>query len=173
MNQRQIITLSAITALGLALLPRSVVAQQGTLKQQLVGTWTLLLDDGIRADGTHVPRFGANPIGTVIFAADGHYSLQIMRVDHPAFAADNRLKGIAGDNNPQAAGLLTHFGTYVVTDSDKTLFFHIEASSSPNLIGSRKGRPITAITDELLTWDDPPPPTSEYADATVAWKKVK
>jgi hypothetical protein len=35
------------------------------------------LDDGIKADGSEV-RFGPNPIGMVVFAADGHYSLQII-----------------------------------------------------------------------------------------------
>jgi hypothetical protein len=34
MNQRHIITLCAIAALGLALLPSSIDAQQGSLKQQ-------------------------------------------------------------------------------------------------------------------------------------------
>ena len=43
--KRDIVTLSAITALGLALLPTGVVAQQGTLKQQLVGAWTLVSCD--------------------------------------------------------------------------------------------------------------------------------
>jgi hypothetical protein len=172
MNRRGILSISATLALGLASLPSSTVAQQGTLKQQLVGTWALLLDDGIRADGTHVPRFGPNPIGTVIFAADGHYSLQVMRVDRPAFLANNRLKGIADEKSAVAAGLLTHFGTYTVNDSDKTLIFCIEGSF-PDLVGSRKGRPITAITDEILMWDDPPPPTLGLADAVVAWKKVK
>jgi hypothetical protein len=44
---RQIFALSAITALGLALVPSSIIAQQGTLKQQLVGTWTLASCDAI------------------------------------------------------------------------------------------------------------------------------
>jgi hypothetical protein len=52
MNRRNIFTLSAITALGLALLPGSAVAQQGTLKQQLVGTWTLVSDETTAPSGT-------------------------------------------------------------------------------------------------------------------------
>ena len=42
MHRRTMFNLSAITALGLALLPSSIVAQQETLKQQLTGTWTLV-----------------------------------------------------------------------------------------------------------------------------------
>jgi len=38
MNRRGILSLSAITAMGLALLPGNAVGQQKTLKEQLVGT---------------------------------------------------------------------------------------------------------------------------------------
>ena len=39
MNRRNVLSLSVATALGLALLPGSAVAQQKSLKEQLVGTW--------------------------------------------------------------------------------------------------------------------------------------
>jgi hypothetical protein len=43
MNPRSIFSVSAMTVLGLALVPSGAVAQQTTLKEQLVGTWTLIL----------------------------------------------------------------------------------------------------------------------------------
>jgi hypothetical protein len=42
MIRHHLISLSAVTALGLALLPSSAVSQQKPLKDQLVGTWTLV-----------------------------------------------------------------------------------------------------------------------------------
>jgi hypothetical protein len=39
MNRRNVLSLSAIAALGLAMLPGNVVAQTKSLKDQLVGTW--------------------------------------------------------------------------------------------------------------------------------------
>jgi len=51
MNRRSILNISALTALGLALLPSSTVAQQGTLKQQLAGTWTLVSCNATFAGG--------------------------------------------------------------------------------------------------------------------------
>jgi hypothetical protein len=42
MNRRSILSISAMTVLALAVLPGSAVAQQKTLKDQLVGTWTLV-----------------------------------------------------------------------------------------------------------------------------------
>ena len=42
MNWRYMISLSALTALGFALLPSSAISQQKSLKDKLVGTWTLV-----------------------------------------------------------------------------------------------------------------------------------
>jgi len=43
---RHLLSVCAITALGLAALPGASVAQQKSTKDLLVGTWTLLLSDG-------------------------------------------------------------------------------------------------------------------------------
>ena len=55
---RHLLGVCAIAALGLAVLPGAAVAQQKSMKDQMVGTWTLLLNDYVKADGTHVPAFG-------------------------------------------------------------------------------------------------------------------
>jgi hypothetical protein len=46
-----------------------------SIKDELLGTCRLLLDDGIRADGSVVPRFGPNPVGMLIFAATAEMAL--------------------------------------------------------------------------------------------------
>jgi hypothetical protein len=46
MNRRNILSSSAITALGLIVLPGSTVAQQKSVKEQLVGTWTFVSEIG-------------------------------------------------------------------------------------------------------------------------------
>ena len=47
MNRYHILSLSLITALGLALLPSSTVAQQKSLKEQIVGSWTYVSADTV------------------------------------------------------------------------------------------------------------------------------
>jgi hypothetical protein len=42
MNRRNILGISAMTAMGLALVPSNAVSQQKSLKEQLVGAWTLV-----------------------------------------------------------------------------------------------------------------------------------
>ena len=79
MNPRGIFTVSAITVLGLALLPSSIVAQQGTLKQQLVGTWMLVACE-VPANGTGQP-FCVNP--SVNLDAGGRYTQVIAARGRP------------------------------------------------------------------------------------------
>src|ERR1700676_3652310 len=47
MNRRNILSLSAIAALGLSALPGNAVAQTKSLKDQLVGMWTLVSETDI------------------------------------------------------------------------------------------------------------------------------
>src|SRR5262249_61737059 len=92
MYRRNIVGISALVV-GLAILPGGANAQQKSIKDQIVGAWTLLLADNIKDDGTHVPGYGPNPEGVIIFTPDGHYSLQIIRNGRPAFASKDRMAG--------------------------------------------------------------------------------
>jgi hypothetical protein len=172
MNQWHVVGISAL-AVGLAMLPGNANAQQKSIKDQLVGTWTLLIVDNIKEDGTHVPVYGPNPDGILIFTADGRYSLQIFRHGRPAFASQDRLKGTADENKAVVQGMISHIGTYAVDEAGKAFTFRIQASSFPNWDGTVQKRPVTAITDEVLTFNNPTPATSGYVRSELAWKKAK
>ena len=172
MYRRNIVGISALVV-GLAMLPGSASAQQKSIKDLLVGNWTLLLVDDIKDDGTHVPGFGPNPDGSLIFTADGHYSLQIIRYGRPAFASKDRLKGTADENKAAIQGMVSHFGTYTVDEANKTVSFRIAASSFPNWDETTQKRAVTAITDEVLMYNTQAPSTSGYVRAEAAWKKTK
>jgi hypothetical protein len=173
MYRRDILGISAVAALALAVLPGMASAQQKNIKGLLPGTWTLLLVDTVNADDTHAPAFGPNPMGTLILTPDGHYSLQIMRVSRPAFASKNRLTGTAEENKAAVAGTIAHFGTYTVDEAGKSIAFHIEASSYPNWGGTKQKRLVTAITDEVLTYTLPFSPADNALPVELVWKKAK
>jgi hypothetical protein len=52
MNRRSILSVSAITVLGLAVMPGSAVSQQKSLKEQIVGTWTFVSVIETKPDGS-------------------------------------------------------------------------------------------------------------------------
>ncbi len=131
MHRRNVVGISALVV-ALTMLPGSASAQQKSIKDQVIGAWTLLLADNIKDDGAHVPGYGPNPVGSLIFTADGHYSLQIIRYGRPAFAAKNRMAGTADENKAAVQGMISHFGTYTVDEAGEAITFRIEASSFPN-----------------------------------------
>jgi hypothetical protein len=148
--------------------PAAPAAQPKSMKEAIVGTWSLLIDDAVKPDGTHTPNFGPNPMGIAMFAADGHFSVAITRAGRPKFASNNRTTGSADENKAVVAGSNAFFGTYTINDADKTLTLRVEGSTYPNLEGTTQKRTITSLTaSDELTWTNP------ATHGEVAWKWVK
>src|SRR5579872_2130251 len=55
------------------------------MKEAIIGSWSLLIDDSVKEDGTHVPNFGPNPEGIAVFGSDGRFSVMVMRSGRPKF----------------------------------------------------------------------------------------
>ena len=65
MNRHSVLSMSALMALGVALLPSDVIGQQKSIKEQLVGTWTFVSSTTKLPDGS--PAWGTNSKGLLIF----------------------------------------------------------------------------------------------------------
>jgi hypothetical protein len=150
MNRRRILSLTAVPALALALLPGIAVGQQKTLKDQLVGTWTVTSQEQARKDGSKVERFGANPKGITIFEANGRFATILARPDLPKLASNDPMKPSPAEAMALTVGSIAYFGTYTVDEPSKTILLKIEASTLPNQLGFEGKRVITTLTaDEL------------------------
>ena len=170
MYRRSILGLSALTALTLVTLPGSSVAQQQSLKDQLVGSWIFVGSTGKSADGR--PAWGANPKGQLIFEANGQYSSMIMRSDIPKYASNIRMRGTADENRATVQGVIASYGTYTVDEADRSYTIQIEASSFPNWNGSKQKRTVISVTPDELKIDNPTP--SYGGPATeLTYKRVK
>ena len=58
-------------------------------------------------------------------------------------------------------------------EAGKTFTFRVEAGSFSNWDATAQKRPITALADAVLTFNNPTPSTSGYVRAELAWKKAK
>ena len=150
MNRRNILSLSSIAALGLDMLPGNAVAQTKSLKDQLVGTWTVTSQEQVRKDGSKVERFGANPKGITIFEANGRFATILARPDLPKLASNDPMNPSPAEAKALAVGSLAYFGTYTVDEPSKTIVLKLEASTLPNQLGFEGKRVINTLTaDEL------------------------
>jgi Lipocalin-like domain len=170
MNPRNILGLAVITALGLTLLPGSALAQQKSLKEQLVGTWTVASWEQTNKDGSKFHRFGTNPKGVHVFDANGRYVVMFAHPDLPKIASNNpstptpeELKGLVGRS-------IAYYGTYTVDEATKVITLRVEASSFPNQVGVDTKRTISSLAANELKYSNPVPMTGGQID--IAFKRA-
>jgi hypothetical protein len=163
-------TLTFSLALLLVALPWiNGAAQQQTLSQQIVGTWTYVSVDIVRPDGSRIPLYGPNPTGLASFDSNGWYLLLTSRRGLPKFASNNRAQGTTEENKAVVQGSIAHFGRYKVNEADRTITFHIEAATFPNWNGAEQKRPFT-VTGDVLKWTTA---ASSGGTAEVVLKRAK
>jgi hypothetical protein len=171
MNRRSLLGTTATAVAGLALLPRHTLGQQQSFKEQLLGTWRFVSIDSVRQDGGRSPLFGTSPKGVAMFDGHGNYIISVMRSDRPAFAVNDRMQGTAEENKATSHGTITYFGTYSVSETDRSMIVHIDASSFPNWNGADQKRVVT-LTEDQLKLTVPPAPTGGAA-IEVVWRRAK
>jgi len=161
----------AIAMLGSDVMIRSAVGQQRPLKEQLAGTWTLISWEQTNADGSKLQQFGTNPKGIAFFDAVGHYIISVMRSDRANYQIDNfgQMGQItAEESKATALGTITYFGTYSVSEADRTIAIHVEASSFPNWNGTDLERLFEITQDQLRLTVRPP----RGGSVDVLWKRA-
>jgi hypothetical protein len=165
MNRRHILSLSVITALGVALLPGSALAQQKSLKEQLTGTWMIVSNDNVAPDGAKRQVFGPNPKGVLILDSSGRFAQIFVRPDRPKFKANNRLKGTAEENKAAVQGTTATFGTWSVNEANKSLIRRIEGGLYPNQAGTDAVTSIVSLTADELKISNPNPGAGGKSDS--------
>ena len=100
MHMLRPLALTPITALclGLILGANDALAQQKSLREQLIGTWMLVSNDNVAPDGTKRQLFGPSPKGILILEANGRYAQIQVNPNRPKFKASNRLEGTPVEN---------------------------------------------------------------------------
>lgn len=152
MNYRHGITLSAIMALGVALSTGSAISQQKSLKDQLVGTWTITAQDQTLSNGTKIQAFGANPKGILVFDANGRFYQITARQDLPKLSSNSRLNPTPEEAKAIAIGTFALAGTYTTDEAKKTFTVRPEVSTFANLVGTDQNWTIVSIMPDELKY---------------------
>src|SRR5215813_9253463 len=148
MNRNNILRISTITALGVALMTNATVGQSAKSdKERLIGTWTLVsITSGEGANQT-LP-YGPNPKGTMMADANGRFSIAVLRSDLPKFASKNRTSGTPEENKAIVQGSIAYFGTYSI-DEAHVLTVNVEGSTFPTFTGGTQTRILSFEGDEV------------------------
>jgi ribosomal protein S16 len=109
--------------LGLAVaLPGAAFAQQKTLKEAIVGTWTITSNYEQREDGKKNDSFGPGVKGQYVFGSDGSYTLTIIGEPRADMKSDD-------PRRPDAYVIVT-LGRYTVDEAKKTLAYKVERAGN-------------------------------------------
>jgi hypothetical protein len=120
-----------------------------SLKDQLVGTWTLV------SCANPSLAFCAGNNGIHMLDASGHYTWIIAARGRPKVTAPNAAGGANRDAfTPEqyksiAAGLFAQFGTWSVNEANKTVTFHVDGALFPFIEGTEVTLPVSISGDEL------------------------
>jgi hypothetical protein len=140
---------AALTLSAAALNASDSFAQGSSLKEQLVGTWTMVSNVNFRPDGSKYEALGPNPRGVFMLDANGHFAITLLGEGRRKFASNNRLESTPDENKSVVQGAIAYFGTYTVNEADHTLNFHIERCTFPNWDGTDQKRSVTLTGDEM------------------------
>lgn len=143
--------------------------QKQSLKEQLVGTWTLLSWEQRRDDGVKIERYGVGPKGIAFFDAGGQYIITVMRPNRTNYASNAPWQGTPEENKETADGTITYFGTFSVSETDGSIALRVEGSSFPNWNGTEQKRFVAIVEDQLTLTVRP-----RAGDAVdVIWKRAR
>jgi len=113
----------------------------------LVGTWRLVSWESRDADGEVSHPFGREPLGYLIYTADGYMSAILTPVDRLPFAAGDILRGTGEEQARAAATCIAYAGPYTVHEG--RVLHHVETSLFPNWVGGAQERRYALEGDRL------------------------
>jgi len=144
-------------------------AAQGN--KAVAGTYTLAAANNLDTKtGYMTPMYGAEPRGQMLLTPEGRYSVIIVRSGLPKFAANQRTKGSAQENEAVVGGSIAHFGSYSVGAGGKVLVLQSEYSTFPNWNNARLTRPFAIAGDQLKYRVNS---ASGGGTADITWKRIK
>jgi Lipocalin-like domain len=173
MNRRRatLMTTTALLCLAVSLSASDSLAQQKSLKEQLVGTWTLVSSDQVRPDGRAFKQFGTNPKGINVFDTNDRFFVMVASADNSKIASNGPNK-----KDPEEVGGLNiesiaYYGTYTVNEAENVAILHLEASTFPNLVGTDQRRTIASLTGDELKFSIPA--ATSGVQVHQVWKRAE
>src|SRR3984957_4150862 len=162
----------AFVAAGLGfVLSSAAFAQQKSVKEQIVGAWTLVAVTSEMDDGKSGEPVGPSPKGVIIFSSDGHFSLFQSRAEIPKIAANDRGKATPEEAQTIVASSIAYYGTYSIDENTKVMVVNLAASTYANVAAiPAQRRTITLLTSDELKFDNPRTPNG--MTLRTSWKRA-
>ena len=168
---RRFVQCLALCAACVGLVPPS--AQGQSLKEQLLGTWTLVSWTQVVGDVEEPGLLGRDPVGQFIFAPDGHMCFSAMRRTRSKLAGPGPQAGTPEEKAAAYDGYVGYCGRYDVSEEERSVTFRLELSSFPNWTGTTQKRFVEVSGTRLRVNTPPIPVRGKQMVTTVVWERSK
>ncbi|MFC3722799.1 lipocalin-like domain-containing protein [Neoaquamicrobium sediminum] len=163
-------TLVAASAISLLAACHSAAASDAkSLKEQVVGTWSLVSLTVHQTD-KKVELFGEKPRGIQIMDPNGRFVNIITRSSLPLYAGNNRMQGTAEEYTAIGKGSNALYGTYEVDEENQTVTFNVEVSTFPNWEGEKQRRE-SSVEGDVWRYTNPMTTIGD-GHVEVVWKRL-
>ncbi len=140
---------------------------------RLIGAWRLLSAEFHSSDGKVIYPWGKNATGILVYSDTGYVSAQIMNPDRLEFASCDNLKGTPAETKVAFDGYQAYFGTFELTEGEKTVIHHITGNLFPNAIGIDLKRYYEISGDNRLILSTPPMTLNgERVTGVLVWDRL-
>ena len=110
------------------------------MSDEFVGAWKLISLERRTAAGEVTYPMGQNPVGRLTYDALGRMSVQIMRPDRPKPQGVTPASWSAQEKAAAFDGFIAYYGTFTVSETERAVIHHVEASLYPHWVGSDQRR---------------------------------
>ena len=139
-----------LVALALALPVTMFLGRSlATPSPSLVGTWRLVSDKQVTADGASSDLYGPHPLGQLIYDAAGHMSVHLSMSDLPKCGTQDRRKCPDSAARTAFDNYLGYWGRFKLSSDGKSITHMIEGASAPDWIGTSQERLFDLSGDRL------------------------
>jgi hypothetical protein len=136
----------------------------------LVGGWRLVSWENRAADGQVTFPMGTDPIGYLLYTADGRFSITISRRGRARFAAGDLLGGTTEEQARAVEGFVAYAGRYSF-HGDRVIH-HVELSLFPNWVGSDQDRWVELARDRMTLSASPLLLAGKRQVPRLVWERV-
>jgi hypothetical protein len=145
-----------------------------TLRERLVGTWKLESYIEVAVDSGEVREpMGEQPIGLLLYTADGYMSAQLMRSGRRDFASGDWSEATVEEYRDEASTYIAYSGPYHVDEKAQALRHSMVVSLFPNWTGQTQARLVSIEKDRLhLSTAAPISRQGRLVMARLTWKRA-
>lgn len=146
MQHRNAFGTLAVATLAILLSAGGAPAQQSSLKEQLLGTWTLTAIADVHENGKKVDDWGKSVGGAATFDANGHFTWMIIGGNLPTTS-----------NSPRISNrmVVAYYGRYTVDEANRTITYTADRSTNPGFDRRSRTATLTLSGDDMMQHSTP------------------